>query len=231
MAGAESATTGGVGLAGGNGPAGLSGSVPGLPSLGPRYGVRGMVASASPAAAAAGMQILLQGGNAFDAAIATAMVEGLTLPMMCGLGGDMFCVLYDARSGRVVGMNGSGAAPRRVTRDYYASRGHTTMPRSGIQSFSVPGAPHAYWTLHQRFGSLPWADLLAPAIACAEEGVPVTDRLARTYAGARARLGQTPEGLAEFYPDGESPAAGARLRRPACAHPARPGRAGRGHLL
>src|SRR5438128_1142004 len=92
-------------------PAALSPGAFGLPSLGPRYGRRGMVASASPAAAAAGIEILLKGGNAFDAAIATAMVEGLTIPMMCGLGGDMFCVLYDARSQRVVGINGSGAAP------------------------------------------------------------------------------------------------------------------------
>ena len=189
----------------------------GLPSLGNRYGVRGMVASASPAAAAAGMQILLAGGNAFDAAIATAMVEGLTLPMMCGLGGDMFCVLYDARSNKVVGMNGSGAAPRKITREYYTSRGHTTMPRSGIQSFSVPGAPHAYWTLHHQFGSLPWADLLAPAIACAEEGVPVTDRLARTYANSKTKLSQSPEGLASFFPNGEAPAAGSKLPRPAYA--------------
>lgn len=215
----NTATAGGNGKVGGT-PGGApppAASATGLPSPGSRYGVRGMVASASPAAAAAGMQILLKGGNAFDAAIATAMVEGLTLPMMCGLGGDMFCVLYDARSRRVVGINGSGAAPRKITRDYYASRGHTTMPRFGIQSFSVPGAPQAYWTLHQQFGSLPWADLLAPAIVCAEEGVPVTDRLARTYVNAKARLGQTPAGLAEFYPDGETPAAGTALRRPAYA--------------
>jgi gamma-glutamyltranspeptidase/glutathione hydrolase len=176
-----------------------------------------MVASASPAAAAAGMRVLLDGGNAFDAAIATAMVEGLTIPMMCGLGGDMFAVLYDAGAARVVGINGSGAAPRKAAREYYTSRGHTTMPRAGIHAFSVPGAPHAYWTLHQRFGTVPWARLLAPAIAMAEEGMPVTDRLARTFANSQKHLSQTAEGAATYYPDGRPPAAGFRLRRPALA--------------
>src|SRR5688572_33134344 len=128
----------------------------GVPSPGNRYGTRGMVCSASPAAATVGMRVLLDGGNAFDAAIAVAMVEGLTIPMMCGLGGDMFAVLYDARSRSVVGINGSGAAPRKATREYYTSRGYKTMPRSGIDSFSVPGAPQAYWELHRRFGSKPW---------------------------------------------------------------------------
>ena len=186
----------------------------GLPNPGTRYGTQGMIASASPAAAAAGMRVLLDGGNAFDAAVATAMVEGLTIPMMCGLGGDMFAVLYDTRGRRVVGINGSGAAPRRATRAYYASRGHRTMPRAGIHAFSVPGAPQAYWTLHQRFGTLPWARLLEPAIVLAEEGIPVTERLARTFANAQRHLSQTEEGAATFYPNGRPPAAGSRLRRP-----------------
>jgi gamma-glutamyltranspeptidase/glutathione hydrolase len=176
-----------------------------------------MVASASPAAAAAGMRVLLEGGNAFDAAIAVAMVEGLTIPMMCGLGGDMFAVLYDARTRRVVGINGSGAAPRRATREYYTSRGHQTMPRAGIQSFSVPGAPQAYWTLHQRFGTVPWARLLEPAIALAEAGTPLTARLARTFANAQGHLSQTAEGRETFYPHGQPPAEGTRLRRSALA--------------
>src|SRR5262249_4326014 len=82
----------------------------GLPSPGPRVATRGMVASASPEAAAVGLRVLLEGGNAFDAAVATAMVEGLTLPASCGLGGDAFAVLYDARTQRVHAINGSGGA-------------------------------------------------------------------------------------------------------------------------
>lgn len=189
----------------------------GLPSLGNRYGTRGMVASASPAAAAAGMRVLLDGGNAFDASIAVAMVEGLTIPMMCGLGGDMFAVLYDARSQRVVGINGSGAAPRKASRDFFVSRGHATMPRSGIHSFSVPGAPQAYWELHRRYGTRPWASLLEPAIQMAGEGVPITERLERTFANGQKRLSETAYSAAEFYPDGRAPAAGTRMRRPGLA--------------
>ncbi|MGH2355963.1 MAG: gamma-glutamyltransferase, partial [Chloroflexota bacterium] len=189
----------------------------GLPSPGPRYAQRGMVASASPAAAAAGLRVLMGGGNAFDAAIATAMVEGLTLPASCGLGGDTFAVLYDARSGTVQAINGSGVAPRRASRDDFISRGLTTMPLHGIHSVSVPGAPHAYWTLHQRFGSRPWADLLAPAIQCAEDGIAASDRLARSIAGSRQKLEQFETSAAVFFPNGEAPQSGGILRRPGYA--------------
>jgi gamma-glutamyltranspeptidase/glutathione hydrolase len=91
------------------------------------------------------------------------------------------------------------------------------MPRDGIQSFSVPGAPHAYWTLHQQFGSRPWAELLAPAIRGAEDGLPLSERLAATIARSRTRLERSGAGAAEFFPDGQAPVAGARLRRPGYA--------------
>jgi gamma-glutamyltranspeptidase/glutathione hydrolase len=186
----------------------------GLPSPGPRYATRGMVASCSAEAAAVGMRVLLDGGNAFDAAVAVAMVEGLTLPAACGLGGDAFVVLYDARSGQVHGINGSGAAAGQASRDYYVSRGHRTMPLDGLHSVSVPGAPHAYWTLHQRFGSRPWAELLEPAIAYAEEGVPVSRRMQRGINGARGKLERFASTAAVYLPGGEVPRQGSRLRRP-----------------
>ena len=190
----------------------------GLPSPGPRYATHGMVASASPAAATVGLRVLMEGGNAFDAAVAAALVEGLTLPGSCGLGGDMFAVLYDARTGKIHGINGSGAAPRKVSRDYYVSRGHATMPLAGIHSVAVPGAPHAYWTLHQRFGSRPWAALVEPAIRLAEEGMAVSARLARSIAGARRKLEPFDASAGVFFPNGEAPAAGSVLRRPGYAH-------------
>src|SRR5215210_560675 len=101
-----------------------------LPSPGTAYGERGMVASASPTAAAVGIGVLQRGGNAFDAALAVAGVEWLTLPGSCGLGGDLFAVLYDAGRDRISAVNGSGEAARRASRDYYRAQGLETMPLS-----------------------------------------------------------------------------------------------------
>src|SRR6266508_3931481 len=178
------------------------------------YGAGGMVASASTVAAAVGVRVLMEGGNAFDAAIATALVEHLTLPGSCGLGGDMFGVLFDAKSNSVHGINGSGVVARKASRNYYVSRGHTTMPLSGIHSASVPGVPDAYWTLHQRFGSKPWADLVAPALAMCENGYALSERLARTIAGAKRKLDEHSPNRTTLYPGGQPPKAGDVLKRP-----------------
>jgi gamma-glutamyltranspeptidase/glutathione hydrolase len=174
-----------------------------------------MVVSISPEAAAAGLAVLMEGGNAFDAAIATALVEGLTLPGACGLGGDAFVVLYNAAEGRPYAVNGSGVAPGATSRERFTSRGLTTMPLSGLDSASVPGAPDAYWTVHQRFGSLPWRRLFEPAIRYAEEGLAVSPRLHRTISGSRAKLGQFASSSAVYFPGGEPPAVGSLYRRPA----------------
>jgi gamma-glutamyltranspeptidase/glutathione hydrolase len=100
-----------------------------------------MVCSASPTAAATGISILKKGGNAFDAALAVAGVEWLTLPGACGLGGDLFAVLYDARRDRICAINGSGEVARRASREYYVDQGYKTMPLSGWHAAGVPGAP------------------------------------------------------------------------------------------
>ncbi|MCI0581521.1 MAG: gamma-glutamyltransferase, partial [Chloroflexi bacterium] len=115
-------------------------------------GLRGMVASAHPRAAVIGAAILEQGGNAFDAAIAVAAAEGVLLPMMCGLGGDAFVVLYDAARQELHGLNGSGVAGARATRDYYAAQGHRLMPLEGVHSVGVPGAVGVYETIWKRWG-------------------------------------------------------------------------------
>ncbi|MBI3971773.1 MAG: gamma-glutamyltransferase [Chloroflexi bacterium] len=189
----------------------------GVPGTSPSYAAQGMVASKSPAAAAAGLRVLMDGGNAFDAAVATALVEGLMLPSACGLGGDMFAVLYDARTKMVHGINGSGTVPRAVSREYYISRGYEKMPLSGIHSVSIPGAPHAYWTLHQRFGSNPWAELVEPAIRCAAEGIAVSERFARSIAGAQRKLTQCDASAEVFFPGGEPPRPGTLFQRPGYA--------------
>ena len=195
-------------------PAAPSPDTGGRPRAQTAYATGGMVASASAVAAAVGVRILMDGGNAFDAAIATALVEHLMLPASCGLGGDMFAVLYDAKTDTVHGINGSGVGARKADRDYYVSRGHTTMPLSGIHSASVPGAPDAYWTLHQRFGSLPWADVVAPALAMCESGYVLSERLARTISGAKRKLDEYSPNRTTLFPGGLSPKPGDVLKRP-----------------
>ncbi|HET7769845.1 MAG TPA: gamma-glutamyltransferase [Chloroflexota bacterium] len=174
-----------------------------------------MVASASPVAAAVGLQVLQDGGNAIDAAIATALVEHLTLPSACGLGGDCFAVLYHAKSRAVYAINGSGIAARKASRDYYVSRGHTSMPLAGIHSASVPGAPDAYFTLYQRFGTKPLPELAAAAISMAEDGYAVDERLARAINGAQRKLNEHSPAGSSFLPGGAAPRAGQRLKHPA----------------
>ncbi len=181
-----------------------------VPGPGVQFGSNGMVASRSKRAAAAGLHVLRRGGNAFDAAIAVAGVEWLTLPAMCGLGGDMFAVLYDARRDRLAAINGSGEAARHASRDYYVSQGFSTMPLDGWHAAAVPGAPHAYATLNREFGTVPLADLLAPALAYAERGIAVSEDMSRSIAGAAGKLGRFADSAALYCPGGVAPRPGDR---------------------
>ena len=111
------------------------------------YSNGGMVCSISPLAASAGVSVLNAGGNAFDAVVATAAVESVTFPAGCGLGGEPFALLYEARSGRLFGLSGSGKAPAAATRDYFVDRGYRTMPLSGPLAAALPGEVHGYATI------------------------------------------------------------------------------------
>ena len=173
-----------------------------------------MVASAHPRAAMIGTAILERGGNAFDAAIAIAAAEGVLLPMMCGLGGDGFAVVYDARRREVLGLNGSGVAASGATREYYASQGLRLMPLEGVHSVGVPGAVAFYEAIWKRWGTLPWAELWAPAIKLAEDGVAITAWVSR-WIGERADvLRRFPDSARLFLPGGRPPAPGERWAAP-----------------
>ena len=154
------------------------------------YGQNGMVCSNSPLAAAAGLRVLQEGGNAFDAALAVAAVECVTLVPVCGLGGDSFILAYDAKSGQVTNINSSGVAASGAEAEYYRSQGLALMPIQGPHSISVPGEAAAWETMHLSFGTMPFADLLAPAIQYAERGFPVSPRIARSFAGNAELLGR-----------------------------------------
>jgi gamma-glutamyltranspeptidase / glutathione hydrolase len=177
-------------------------------------GLRGMVCSAHPRAALVGARVLDQGGNAFDAAIAVAAAEGVLLPMMCGLGGDAFVVLYDARQQELLGLNGSGVAAAGATRDYYLTRGHRLMPLEGVHSVGIPGAVGVYETIWKRWGSIPWAELWAPAIRLAEEGVAITPWVNRWIGDRADVLRRFPDSARLFLPGGRPPAPGERWAAP-----------------
>ena len=140
------------------------------------YGCRGMICSNSPLAASAGLMVLQEGGNAFDAALAVATVESVTIVPACGLGGDAFILLYDAASGTITGINSSGVAATGATSAYYRARGHQTMPLDGPHAISVPGAVAAWEMVHRRFCTKPFAQLLDRAIGYAEGGFPIPSR-------------------------------------------------------
>src|SRR5207244_9515223 len=135
----------------------------------------GIVATSHVLASQAGAQILARGGSAIDAAITANAVLGVTEPMMNGIGGDLFLIYWDAKAGKLYGLNASGWAPRKLTIEFLAQHGITVMPRDGIHSVTVPGAVDGWSQAHKRFGRLPWKDLFTPAIYYAEHGYAVPE--------------------------------------------------------
>src|SRR5580698_10579050 len=126
---------------------------------------QGIVATSQILASQAGAQILARGGSAVDAAIAANAVLAVVEPMMDGIGGDCFVMYWDAKTGKLTGLNASGPAPRSLTPQFLAAQDIQTMPKSGIHSVTVPGAVEGWARMHQRFGKLPWKDLFVAAIA------------------------------------------------------------------
>lgn len=156
------------------------------------YGCRGMICSNSPLAASAGLKVLQDGGNAFDAALAVAATETVTIVPACGLGGDAFVLLYDAGTGRITGVNSSGVAATGATADAYRALGYRTMPLEGPHAVSVPGEVAAWEAIHRRFCTKPFPQLLDSAIGYAEEGFPLPPGIGRSFASNAAKLAQFP---------------------------------------
>src|SRR5690242_14314921 len=135
----------------------------------------GIVATSHVQASVAGAQILAKGGSAVDAAIAANAVLGVTEPMMNGMGGDLFAIYWDAKTGKLYGLNASGWSPQGLTLEHMKSKGATMMPEFGIDAVTVPGAVAGWNALHRRFGKLPWNELFKPAIHYADRGYPVPE--------------------------------------------------------
>ncbi len=174
----------------------------------------GMVATSQPLAVQVGVDILKRGGHAVDGAIAVNAMLGLVEPMNCGLGGDLFAIVWDAEEARLHGFNGSGRAPRAMTRELFVARDLDRIPDRGPLSWTAPGCVDGWFALHDRFGRLPLEELLAPAIAYAESGFPVSPVIARTWKAAEERLAADPGAATTFLVDGRAPKIGEVIRNP-----------------
>ncbi len=174
----------------------------------------GVVASESVLASQVGARILEQGGNAIDAAIAMNAMMGLVAPMNDGIGGDLFAIVYEAKSGRLYGLNASGWAPQGLSAEYLRAKGRTRMPSRGIDAATVPGAVKGWEALRQRFGKLSFADILAPSIAYAEAGFPVGEVVSVYWKDSENTLRADSATARTFLPGGQLPKAGDIFRNP-----------------
>ena len=177
----------------------------------------GMVATSQPLATQAALEILRAGGSAVDAAIAANAVLGLVEPTGNGIGGDLFAIVWDESSGRLHGLNASGRSPHTLTLDYFREQGITRIPALGPLPVSVPGCVDGWFELHRKFGKLPMADLLAPAIRYAREGFPVSELVAYYWHSNARSLKQFPGFSEIFMPGGKTPGKGEIFKNPRLA--------------
>ncbi len=177
----------------------------------------GIVATSYVQASQAGARILEQGGSAIDAGIAANAVLSVAEPMTNGMGGDLFAIYWEAKTGKLYGLNASGWAPQALTIEYLKAKGIRAMPQKGIDSVTVPGAVDGWTKLHARFGRLPWKNLFQPAIHYAENGYPVPEAIRAYWSDAAAGLPSNPESQRDFLPNGKVPEIGQIFRNPDAA--------------
>ncbi|HEV8202848.1 MAG TPA: gamma-glutamyltransferase [Pyrinomonadaceae bacterium] len=173
-----------------------------------------MVASSQPLASEVGLDVLKRGGNAVDAAIAMAAMLNVTEPMMTGIGGDAFMLVYWSKTKELKGLNASGRAPHALSLDYFARKKITKMPEFGMESITVPGAFDGWVTLLDKYGTMKLADLLQPAIECAQNGFPIMEKTAEDWNAEVTKLKKTPASAANYLIEGRAPRAGEMFRQP-----------------
>lgn len=178
---------------------------------------QGVVASESVLASQVGAAILERGGNAIDAAVAMNAMMGLVAPMNDGIGGDLFAIVYEAKTGTLHGLNASGWAPRGLTIEHLRRKGRNTMPSRGIDAATVPGAVHGWEQLLMRFGKQRFADVLAPSIAYAEAGFPVGEVVSVYWKDSEKVLREDAATTNTFLPGGKLPLSGDLFRNPELA--------------
>jgi gamma-glutamyltranspeptidase / glutathione hydrolase len=181
----------------------------------------GLVCTSHPLATQAGLEVLKAGGSATDAAIAANAALGLMEPVSCGLGGDLFAIVYSAKEKKLYGLNASGRSPLGLSLEQLKAElsklGRTTIPSRGLLPISVPGAADGWFELHQKFGRLPMRDVLGPAIRYAREGFPVTELIAHYWDQSvrNAQADRLPGAFLEtFAPGGRAPGCGEIFKNP-----------------
>ena len=177
----------------------------------------GMAATSQPLATLTAVEILKAGGSAVDAAIAANAVLALTEPTGCGIGGDLFAIVWDGREQRLHGLNASGRSPATLTREEFSRRGLTGIPSLGVLPISVPGCEDGWFELHAKFGRLPFSRLMEPAIRYAREGFAVTEIIAAGWKSGETVFRDQPRFAELFLIDGKAPQKGDLFRNPALA--------------
>ncbi len=174
----------------------------------------GMVATSQPLCTQVGIDILKNGGNAMDAAIACNACLGLMEPTGCGIGGDIFAIVWDAKTKKLHGLNGSGRSPISLTREWFVENNHDKIPSHGALPISVPGTVKGWYDLHDRFGKLPMKTILQPAIDYAKDGFPVSELIAYYLGRSGPFLSKYPNFAETYMPSGKMPAKGEIFKNP-----------------
>jgi gamma-glutamyltranspeptidase/glutathione hydrolase len=203
---------------------GLTGQAPGdRPAPNPRatrsvvMARNGLIATSQPLASAAGLRVLQEGGNAIDAAVTAAAVLSVVEPTMNGVGGDLFAIVYDAKTKTVRGLNASGRAPAAGTPEEFARRKLDSIPYRGELSVSVPGVVDGWHELLSKHGTIPFERALAPAIGYARDGFAVSEIIAHQWKDAEGALSRDPAAASVFLPGGRAPSTGEVFRNAALA--------------
>jgi gamma-glutamyltranspeptidase/glutathione hydrolase len=178
----------------------------------------GMAATSQPLATQVCLDILRQGGNAIDAAIAGNAMLGLVEPVSNGIGGDLFAIIWDAKTEKLYGLNASGRSPKSLTLDYFKEHGYTSIPAYGPLPVSVPGCVDGWFEMHGKFGSLDMEEVLGPVITYAREGFPVSELIAYYLEGSAVGLKKYPGFRETYMPGGKTPAKGEIFKNPYLAN-------------
>jgi gamma-glutamyltranspeptidase / glutathione hydrolase len=178
------------------------------------YGRNGMIATSQPLASVAGLKALQDGGNAIDAAVTAAAVLAVVEPSMTGIGGDLFAIVYDARTKTLRALNASGRSAYAATPGVFAARGLPRVPAAGVLSVTVPGVIEGWAALLSKHGTIPMAKALAPAIEYAQKGYPVSEIISGQWRNSERKLAADPVTAATFLPGGRPPRAGEIFTNP-----------------